>query len=457
MNQNHRKELRVGVLFLVGVIALVVFSIMISRLNIFTDYQYLKVVFNEVSGLKKSDPVRVSGLEMGDVSRIKIRRNKTIKVILRLREPIEVFSDYRITIQELSMLGGKFVMIEPGTIGGEKVDCKKYLKGEVLVPGLSRLGEFVETHEEDVKDLFVKLRDITGKVSEGKGSLGKFINDDELYINLRESSDSLRKILRKVDTGEESAGEILAGDVYLNLKESTESLKKILKKIESGEGSIGKLVFDEQLSEQVSKAGAAAVKILEPVVKTKVFAGVGAKRYPESGATISNFYIRIEPHEARYFHIGGSVISLGEDGIIDYENEVEKDKTQTFIKADVLLGYRVLQGIGSDTFFRTGLLEGKLSAGFDLVIPVTNSSVSRVTFTLEGRDAYNSIEDEDIDENLDGSLVRGYMTVTFGKYFKFYAGGSRLFNDSEAMFGLSFEYLDEDIRNFVTLIGLSGY
>jgi phospholipid/cholesterol/gamma-HCH transport system substrate-binding protein len=457
MNQKTKKELQVGILFIVGLVMLIAFTIIISRLNIFTSYQYLNVNFDSVTGLKKGDPVQVSGLEMGDVYKMHLRQGGSIKVTLRLRSPIQLYEDYQITIRESSMLGGNLVYIEQGNPKKKIIDLKKGpLKGMVTLPGLTQLGKFVENNQGDLTELFNDLRGIAGKLSKGEGSFGKFINDDALYINLKDSSASLKKMLADIEEGKKSAAEYLGGDVYKNLLESTESLKKILKQVENGKGSVGKLVFDEKLSDQISRAGDAAVKILEPVMKTKVFLGVGYQHYSHSKESVSSIYIRIEPRETRYFLLGGSIMSFDAKGDVDFEDKIDGDN-QTFIKPDVLLGYRMLEGTDSTTFFRAGLMEGKVGAGFDLYLPVTQSFISLVTFTLEGRDAYNSVKKENIDENLNGALFRFYSNIKFWNHFRLYAGASRVFHDPEFMVGVSFEYLDEDIKNFVTLLGLSKY
>lgn len=389
---NLKKELQVGVLFLVAIILLVIFTITISRFNVFTKYHYLTVTFDKVSGLKKGDPVQVLGLEVGSVQHLEFQGDTQIKVILKLRRRIRIWEDYKIRIKESSMIGGNFVYIEPGAPGSTEHHPDDLLVGKAVPPGLSALAEFIEEHREDVESFLA----------------------------------------------------------------SSASLKKILTQIEEGKGAVGKLIFDPKLSQQVSDAGDSISKVLDPIVSTRVFAGIESKYYGESEMSISKFYIKIFPRPERYFLVGGSALSLDVDGDIKFEDKLKKRKRdQSFIKADVLFAYKLFN---NRLTFRTGLLEGKFGGGIDFEIPITSSIISSISFTLEGRDAYNSVDDDDVDEGVSGALIRAYASATFWRHLTIYAGASRLFDDdSEFMAGICFEYKDEDIKNFITLIGLSGY
>jgi hypothetical protein len=193
---------------------------------------------------------------------------------------------------------------------------------------------------------------------------------------------------------------------------------------------------------------------LEPVVKTKVFAGVCAKYYPESAMTVSDVFIRIEPRESKYFIVGASILSMHSRGNINYTDQSE-GKDQTFVKADLQIAYKFMDNTAT---FRTGFIEGKFGGALDLDLtePMTDSLITGLSLTFEIRDAYNNPEHEKIDENLPASLVRAYTSIKLGSHFKTYVGLSRLFsNTPEYMIGVSYEYLDEDIKNFITLIGLS--
>jgi len=420
---DYKKSFQVGLLFLIGVVLLIISTIIISKSEIFMPSYKYAVIFDTASALGKGDQVRVSGVNMGEVYSIKLLRDTKVKVVLRLREQIKFYEDYEIRIEESSLLGGNFISIDQGTPTKREVSPKKEpLKGLITLSGLEKLGQFVAENQNDIKNFLQKAIGIVHKMSAGEGTIGKLINDDTLYNNLKDSSDSL---------------------------------KKVSKQIEEGKGLLGKIVFDENLSNQLSQAGDAATKILAPVVQTKVYLGVDSKYYAKSEATISDIFLKIYPHEWRYFLIGASFMSFNKNGIVDFKNKQVENKNQTFIKADLQLAYTFPWGNQRFTF-RPGLLEGKIGGGIDWEIPVTTTGIFPMAISLEGRDAYNSIANERIDENLHGSLYRAYVTLKFGRYFQAYLGASRLFDKKEDfMGGFCFSYPDNDIKSVVTLFTLT--
>ncbi|MBI4834530.1 MAG: MCE family protein [Planctomycetes bacterium] len=422
---RYKKELQIGFLFIVGLVLLFVFSITISKLKIFNHVYNYMVFFKSIGGLKTGDPVRVSGMEVGTVESLKLLPNTEIKVVLKSNIEIPLYKDYKITIEEASSLGGNLVAIKQGTPSLGKITTEEYkgLRGTIAASGINKLGEFVENNQDDVKDALQKLKTLINDLSAGKGTIGKLITDDTLYNNLTEAS---------------------------------ESIKKVAKQLEEGKGTLGKLLFDEKLSGQLSSAGDAAEKVIAPVMKTQVFLNTETKYFAESESIVSKINLTIHPHEKRYFLAGGAFMALDKDGVVDFENKLTKDKDQTFVKAEVQLAYKYSWADHKITF-RPGFIEGKAGAGIDWDIPREATGIVPLHITFEGRDAYNSVEDEDIDENVRGGMFRIYATANIWKHFKLYAGANRLFNDDvEFMGGACFSYNDADIKNFIVLIGLSA-
>ena len=454
MQKSVKKELTLGVIFLSAIIFLIFVSVSISKLNLFSQAQYVKVNFTNVSGLKTGDPVRVLGMESGTVYRLRILPDNTVKVVLKLSEPFELREDYKITIEESNLLGGNFIGINPGTPGKKVINLKTKLNGESVSGGLDALGIFIKENKDEVRELLSNGAKIMKDASEGKGTLGKLLVDEALYTNLKETSESLKNISKKVESGEGNLGKFINDDqLYIDLKDSVESVKKTLKQIESNKGLLGKIIYDEKLAQQVSDAGDSIVKLFEPVVKTKVYLGVNGKYYPESKMTISDIFLRIEPRESKYFILGGSIMSLDKNGDVSFDKQQTEGADQTFIKANVQIAYRFFD---NSFTFRTGLIEGKFGGAIDYEEPISDSFITGFAFSLEARDGYNNVADEKIDENLPAAMVRAYGSLTLWNHLKVYVGTSRLTSDTpEFMTGIAFEYLDEDIKSFVALLGLS--
>ena len=63
------------------------------------------------------------------------------------------------------------------------------------------------------------------RITEGKGTLGRLLNDDSLYTDMQGAVASLNGIMKKVERGEGTLGKLLTDDsLYFTTKDS---LKKV--------------------------------------------------------------------------------------------------------------------------------------------------------------------------------------------------------------------------------------
>jgi ABC-type transporter Mla subunit MlaD len=108
------KTMFVGLVFLVAVILLIAGTIIIGRLNFGGDSCVLEVGFPDAGGLQKGDQVKVEGIDMGRIVGLKLRPGG-VSVKLALNEPIKIYEDYKITIEQTSLVGGNYVLIKRGS------------------------------------------------------------------------------------------------------------------------------------------------------------------------------------------------------------------------------------------------------------------------------------------------------------------------------------------------------
>ncbi len=72
---------------------------------------------------------------------------------------------------------------------------------------------------------------MTYKMKNGKGTIGKFVNDDSIYKNLNSASSNIENISRKINNGEGTIGKFVNNDsVYNNLNDTLKYIKKYLTK-----------------------------------------------------------------------------------------------------------------------------------------------------------------------------------------------------------------------------------
>lgn len=108
--------------FLVIVISIFLFAkarrhyVKVDNRNYYKVYAY----FNRIDGLKNDSDVRISGIKVGNVTKISLTPNNRVKVEMRVKKSYELPEDSSILIQTSGMIGPKFVDIRIG-MGDEMI------------------------------------------------------------------------------------------------------------------------------------------------------------------------------------------------------------------------------------------------------------------------------------------------------------------------------------------------
>jgi len=133
MPKESNLEFKVGLFMLVSLVALIIFIFSVSDSSVLEKGKSVQVVFGFANGLKKNAPVRIAGVDEGIVKNINLffdradRRTK-VKVDLWIKRETKVPIDSVVTVNQLGMMGEKYVEIFPG------VDTQNYFEeGQIYV------------------------------------------------------------------------------------------------------------------------------------------------------------------------------------------------------------------------------------------------------------------------------------------------------------------------------------
>lgn len=254
-------EVTVGAFMFMVLLALGVFTIILSRENIFTRYYHLEVVFDNVKGLREGDNVFVRGVSVGKIRTLQIQQDG-VHVNVSLTIPVTLRDDYKIEILPSSVLGGRYLNIAQGSEGLPAVPRDAVLRG---LPPVDLIDEATKTTKmikdalqdggvlENLKSTMAQLRELTTKLNEGEGTIGKLLTDDQVYNDLQEIVANLRDVSERLGQGKGTIGKLLSEDdtLYQDLSDAAASIKEITGAVSRGEGSLGKLVMNDGLYEDV--------------------------------------------------------------------------------------------------------------------------------------------------------------------------------------------------------------
>jgi phospholipid/cholesterol/gamma-HCH transport system substrate-binding protein len=257
-------ELRVGLFVLVGLLILAVGIFYVTGAGAFGPKYRLKTYLPEVSGLATGAPVRLDGVEIGNVDQIKIvprdpkkppDRMKSIEVDMRLDKKYEsdVLTDSSATLVTEGLLGNRYVNIQRGYTGVP-------LKEGQVVPGAEEkaIKEVVERSADvlaNLQALSDQVKDLIAGVQEGKGTLGKLLTDDQAYRHLNSILVKGDEIVGNVQAGQGTIGKlIMTDDTSTKVDKAIDQVNSILADLRAQKGTMGKLLYDPTLFDDAKKA-----------------------------------------------------------------------------------------------------------------------------------------------------------------------------------------------------------
>jgi phospholipid/cholesterol/gamma-HCH transport system substrate-binding protein len=301
MPRTTSREATVGAFLALALIVLA-FGIMAvgGESRLFSRKATYRVVFPSTDGLIVGSPVKMGGVQVGSVTHLKLPTDpgaQGVEVSLgvqsiyasRVRQGSEASQKF---LQYLS--GEKYVQLTPGDPNqpaiseGELLPASKgsrlfeqsediadnlsaitvsleailepLQKGEGLLGQVIQNPEFGKQGMATLQATFDNIQEITKRIREGHGAVGKLINDDALAARLDDlgtAAKDLSTLMESVARGEGAVGALTkkGGDAEVaiaDLREAAASLKRVAARLESKEGLFGKLLNDEAYSNRIS-------------------------------------------------------------------------------------------------------------------------------------------------------------------------------------------------------------
>src|SRR3984893_18505565 len=256
-------ELRVGLFVLAATALLVVVIFYVTGPSALGPKYRLHAFLPEADGLTVGAPVRLDGVEVGNVEKIVVAqpkpgeqpsRDRNIRVDMRIQKEYQDYirTDSSAGLITEGLLGNRYVEIDRGFVG-------RKLDNDEEIPG--REEKALKAVVERSADLMTNLSSITEQASavledirKGRGSLGKFMVDETAYRHLNNSLGNLDHMLADVAAGKGTIGKLMVNDeVYQNVNSVTGRLDDVLEAVQTKQGNLGKLVYETQIHDTAMK------------------------------------------------------------------------------------------------------------------------------------------------------------------------------------------------------------
>jgi len=243
-----------------GLFVIICFSLLVIALFLIGDKQKMfsntsvyYVKFREISGLKQGAQVQISGISVGSVSGIELPKKSGDSVLLTIKvekdaQPL-IHEDSRASVSTEGLVGNKNVSI---TVGSPQSPVKPI--GSMIIGESQRdIMGVVDTAAaalNAVRSLTVEATGIIQDMRSGKGSIGKLLNDEGLYNDIRAIVSNTDKSMTTITQMASTLG-ISVDSALKNVSATSNEFKQLAYSINSGKGSIGKLLNDNELYDKL--------------------------------------------------------------------------------------------------------------------------------------------------------------------------------------------------------------
>ncbi|MCL4361675.1 MlaD family protein [Candidatus Dependentiae bacterium] len=414
--------------------ALTLFFFMSARLGVINlnkkNYNKYYIYFSDVTGLAKKADVKIAGVKVGWIENIELCKENNVCVEIMVANNYSLNNDAQAFVKQDGILSNRFLEVAPG-YSNLKLECgqcfkqvgKQPINFDDLALRLSEIStdihkittsmqRVLESNENSIKEMFEQIKNVLISIQENLPSIK-----------------TLNSIAQKIDDGKGLIGKMLnETEMYDDVKYTTRKVKSFLERLHDFS-----VVIDAHTE--------------------SLFNNCGQNNFNNKGY----FNLLLFPSNS-YFLLGGATISqqgyasrkiidkkFFDDNCHKIENEALVPRTCiTKVTKDSWAGNLQFGKIFGNAIFRLGMFEGTLGLAFDYNIPFDQNRIWWLTsfeiFDFNGKKRF-------IRDSRPHLKWLNRFFITKNLYFDFGADDFISHNNKGFFVGAGLAFADEDIRN----------
>lgn len=255
---SANQSIRVGAFFLLGIglLWIVYETLSDHRFDSGNGY-HITASFEDIQQLKASSEVRMAGVVIGTVVSTGLDGTRaSVDMLIDKRYAIPANS--QATVATAGMLGLNYVAIKPGN--AESPLAADATIATVQTPDIGSVMAKLDGVGDRLDTVLANAQTISANIAEGKGTVGKLINDpaayDELMATVKDIQNAVARASSFIDNTNEVVAHVKTGEGVLgtliynqgaadNLKNTFGNINEVIAHVKSGEGVLGALVYDQ--------------------------------------------------------------------------------------------------------------------------------------------------------------------------------------------------------------------
>ena len=228
--------------------------------------------FDNASGLRVGAPVRLSGVDIGNVSAIRVvpdkdRQNTPVEVIMKVstKYGFNLRRDSMTSLDTAGVLGETYLDIDSSQAVGAVAKNGDVLPTQVH-PDFNEVVRSSQSTLQNMDALLKRADRILAFAESGKGSLGKLIYDPLLYDRLSQTVTEFKGVVDEVAQGQGSLGKLINNnDAYNKFVATLDKINLVADDLQAGKGSAGKFLKDPSLYNSANDTIANFKKVSEDI------------------------------------------------------------------------------------------------------------------------------------------------------------------------------------------------
>lgn len=465
-------ETKVGLLVVVALLALGWLSVQTGSFGFgvsSSPMRQLSSVFTDVEGVKAGSPVKMAGVDVGEVTSVDLQPNGNAVLHFKVKQSVALPADVTAGITTSGLIGERFVALVPGPSGamgeGGLLPLNVSSIPATTTADPSKMGDNFAKVSSDLESMTATMKQVLGNPENAKklqqiidglssfsqnvgGDSGKMMHDmsvvaanfAEISQNLKDGKGTLGQLLAANPSGTSPLGGL--GDMQGALKD----LREVMAKINSGQGTLGKLVNDPETADKLNNALDTFSDVSDRVeqFRTQV-AFEGSTLLGESNVGKGGAELTLQPRPTRFYVLGATADGFATKA--DSHDTTNPYYGQDFghsTKFTAQFG-QVFQNalLGNDVAVRVGLKNSTGGVGVDTYgkVPFTNKDVkySADVYDFSGNDTPGS-DNPHVDLTARADLI--------GKTVYGIVGYDNVLNQQygSPMVGVGMKFQDDDLK-----------
>jgi len=275
------KEFKVGIIALVAGVTLYYGFNFLKGVDFFSSTKIYYVLYDNVDGLTKSNPVIINGLTVGRVSKIQLKQQvkNQILVELTIDQEIDLGDETVATLSNTDFLGSKGIVLEVGSLKN-KLEPRDTLISQIdkgigqILEDATPVANNLNVTISRINDILIGMQGSGEKINDAIGNLNLTMtklnvileknkdldvseilaSTNKLIENVDRRTSQIEPVIRKSDQLIDSLNNLRLSQTLFAIEKLVNNLNQTVTMMQNPNSSFGRLVNEDSLYNNINQA-----------------------------------------------------------------------------------------------------------------------------------------------------------------------------------------------------------